>query len=57
MLSEQTAAACTVEDVREKTMNSEQASFVTADQDNSNLRSVKTTHMHKQNTWLIVLQT
>lgn len=50
MLSEQTAAACTVEDVREKTMNSEQASFVTADQDNSNLRSVKTTHMHKQNT-------
>uniref|UniRef100_H2RTN7 Neuronal guanine nucleotide exchange factor n=1 Tax=Takifugu rubripes TaxID=31033 RepID=H2RTN7_TAKRU len=38
MLSEQTAAACTVEDVRGKTMSSKQA-----DQENSNLRSVRIT--------------
>lgn len=47
MLSEQTAAACTVEDVREKTMSSKQPSFDRADQENSNLRSVKTTYMCK----------
>lgn len=47
MLSEQTAAACTVEDAREKTMSSKQASFDRADQENSNLRSVKTTYMCK----------
>lgn len=57
MLSEQTAAACTVEDVREKTMSSKQASFERADQENSNLRSVKTIYMCKWNNWLILLWT
>lgn len=42
MLSEQTAAACTVEDVGEKPMGSKQAGFDSADQENSNLRSAKT---------------
>lgn len=40
MLSEQTAAACTVDDARGTTMSSQQASLDGAEQDNSNLRSV-----------------
>lgn len=38
-LSEQTAAACTVQDVRGRTMSSKQPSSDGADQDNINLRS------------------
>lgn len=57
MLSEQTAAACTVEDVREKTMNSKHASFDGADQENSNLRSVNMTTLCKWNNWMILLLT
>lgn len=38
-LSEQTAAACTVQEVRGKTMSSQMPSSNGADQDNANLRS------------------
>lgn len=47
MLSEQTAAACTVEDVRGKTMSSKQGSFDGAAQENSNLRSVSMMNLCK----------
>lgn len=46
MLSEQTAAACTVQEIRGKTMSSQRPSSSGADQENINLRSVQITWKH-----------